>query len=545
MSASAPAARRKSSAARGSRKKKASRASERVASPARPVRQLIEDAASVEDEVVDAEVHEYDASPSPTPSPDAVVGDDDDDDDTASVSSRSSRAQQRRVSRSPAGRQKQGKGQARRRSTRGRTQQPEPEQEEEDEVAEDEARDVAHFDLADGLRSPPPSSPARRTPSSNSPSAPISPNTRRKNSEARKEQQRVQKANEAWHYEKTFKEHQAMQEAKARAQRRGWCKTCFYLIITMFLLLSGVALILLSSSPPSNETPADFDAALSSSLHSSFPSLSHVIDRTLLPAIRQHALNHHAHVQSKRAIAAATDDDDDDGSTTLRRVGQLPVLKPLVLVFASNVGSPSPAHAIADKIAQFARNDTAATAFDLAQACRRVKQPTSRTTPYSPNLKTIDVTRLLNAAMGVNGGGQRALEVARSDDEDEEDSSILPAALTDSLHHFFPSIFPPSSTSSPLSSSLRSGVILIPSTSSLPRSAAESFHLFVDDVVAPRKRAAFLFDVPLDGSMARLDARTAVTETLRWAWTTKTDDEKQPIEPLLSRIVRNVIDVRT
>jgi hypothetical protein len=84
----------------------------------------------------------------------------------------------------------------------------------------------------------------------------------------------------------------------------------------------------------------------------------------------------------------------------------------------------------------------------------------------------------------------------------------------------------------------------------LSRAAAEAFHQYADDVAAPVREAAFVFVVDVAGNgNGAVNADEAVRRTLEASWANGAQEEEaevardEVLRPLLSRIVRNVIDL--
>lgn len=212
--------------------------------------------------------------------------------------------------------------------------------------------------------------------------------------------------------------------------------------------------------------------------------------------------------------ATATDDEPDTASVgwVQGSAGLLQASKPLVFVLASTGGASRSGAAIVRHIATgmpSAAHASPLAILDLSEACRaRFGAAHDEDAAYAASLTGAQVREVLRAFFASRG-------------EDASSSSSVP--------------------------SLAHGLVYIPRASELPRAAAEVFHRLADDVRAPVRDAAFLFEV--DVRDTHTDTITAVADELRLGWAKRTatngnDDVDEVIEPLLSRIMRNVVDLR-
>lgn len=93
--------------------------------------------------------------------------------------------------------------------------------------------------------------------------------------------------------------------------------------------------------------------------------------------------------------------------------------------------------------------------------------------------------------------------------------------------------------------SLARGVVHIPAAHALPRSVAEVFHRYADDVSAPFRDVAYVFHIDAGTtSNSRDSAEDVVEEILKRSWRLEQQGADEVIQPLLSRVIRNVVDLR-
>ena len=96
---------------------------------------------------------------------------------------------------------------------------------------------------------------------------------------------------------------------------------------------------------------------------------------------------------------------------------------------------------------------------------------------------------------------------------------------------------------------LQRGLVYVREFASLPRDAAEFFHRYLDDVQAPEQRVAYIMQTSALAKGSSVDVTNLLAHQLETSWTNAESDEQpglidEVIQPLLGRIIRNVIDLR-
>lgn len=324
----------------------------------------------------------------------------------------------------------------------------------------------------------------------------------------------------------------------------------------MFLDASNSLNARSNSSHGTGSGGPDALAQLASSLVQRHPTMRRQVEHTLEPALRHH-------VDAFASVAGRGQDDAASAAWLSGGVGVLQAPKPLVLVFAvddsaasaGGVASSSSAgvRALLSSLLELLRGD--GDDVPLLDLGRELELHRS-SSPAGKAVGAPWVRRHLSRFFRGSQGGvvAQALE-----------------SIHAQMHEILPGLVPPpalaagSATVQALRAAVERGVVLVPLSAApsgsgsgvgLSRAAAEAFHLYADDVLAPEKRAAFVFVVDV-GANAGGNAAEAVRRTLEDGWSrgatgasTGTGEEDaattrdEVLRPLLSRLVRNVMDMR-
>jgi len=280
-----------------------------------------------------------------------------------------------------------------------------------------------------------------------------------------------------------------------------------------------------------------------------FPRARQGIEGVLEPALRHH-------VDSFGLARRSNDDGGGSSAATAEWLGGMAVLqprKPLTLVLATNSAAQGAGSTAAR---QFLDDLRLLLAQDSPRALARVaaslsgqghKQPLSDSSSpnsalrcldlresYSQGLDTRQVQKLLNnffaqsAPAAVHSYARTALDTL---------ASLLPPGLLDAQP-----------ACAALHASVERGAVLVRGAQAFPRAAAEAFHLYADDVSAPVPRALLAFEVDMATQPAHFPPPEAVRRALEESWSKGPEvgavvSRDEVLRPLLSRIVRNVIDL--
>ena len=288
----------------------------------------------------------------------------------------------------------------------------------------------------------------------------------------------------------------------------------------------------------------DAVSVLSSTLVSRFPRLQSQIERVLDPALRHHA-------ESFVGLDHSTGSDSGSGSADAESSrsyleGSLQSFqhpKPLVIVLATDGGSKGRGGGVDAPTFLQALHTALQSNVHAVQKDGGTEQP----------LALLQV-----------GESDASLQMLREKLSAHFDATA-PAASTNPLQRWIAPMLgairgavpalggflggsssSSSSSAELLASSLSRGLVFVADAGRFPRSAAEAFHLWVDDVAAPVSRAAFLFEVDVSAvrqGAPQLRASDAVQRTLERQWEQGKVPRDEVIRPLLGRIVRNVVDL--
>lgn len=280
----------------------------------------------------------------------------------------------------------------------------------------------------------------------------------------------------------------------------------------------------------------DAVSAVSSDLAARIPRLQSQIERVLDPALRHHA-------DSFVGLDAASGDAAQERSWLEGSLAAFAHPKPLVIVLATD-GSSKARGMDARSVMQ---------ALHAALEANAAEQAGAGSQMALLELGQADAT-LAQLRDKLSAHFASSQPAATSDLLASWADSLLSAvhSLAPGLGGALGSGSGAASSRSRLASSLSRGLVFVSSAGRFPRSAAEAFHQWVDDVAAPVTRAAFVFEVDVSaarerqrGDAAQMRAEEAVQRTLERQW--QQGEGKVPrdevIRPLLGRIGRNVVDL--
>lgn len=281
-----------------------------------------------------------------------------------------------------------------------------------------------------------------------------------------------------------------------------------------------------------------------------FPKAREGIETVLEPALRHH-------VESFAALRRSSGGDDDGGAglATAEWMGSMAAFqtqKPLVLVLATNSAVQGAHNTVArqflDELRLLLAQDSPRLLAHVADsvAGRPRKQMSQLDAPnsalrcldlrqsYSEGLDTRQVRKLLEGYFA-----QSAPVVAQQ----------FARSVMDALAPLLPSgLLGAQSACSALHASVERGAVLVRGAQAFPRAAAEAFHHYADDVSAPVTRALLAFEVDTASQPTRLAPADGVRRALEDSWSKGPEEgaivsRDEVLRPLLSRIIRNVIDL--
>lgn len=280
-----------------------------------------------------------------------------------------------------------------------------------------------------------------------------------------------------------------------------------------------------------------------------FPKARDAIETVLEPALRHH-------VESFATLRRSSGDDDGGaGLATAEWMGGMSAFqtqKPLVLVLATNSAVQGADNAIArqffNELRLLLAQDSPQTLAHAADAVtghprRQLSELDAPNPPlhcldlresYSQGLNTRQVHKLLEGHFA-----QSAPVVAQQFARTAMDTlaTLLPSGLIGTQ-----------SACSSLHASVERGAVLVRGAQAFPRGAAEAFHHYADDVAAPVKRALLAFEVDTASQPTHLAPAEGVRRALEDSWSRGPEADAvvsrdEVLRPLLSRILRNVIDL--
>lgn len=348
----------------------------------------------------------------------------------------------------------------------------------------------------------------------------------RKGSDARREETAKMLASETDRLEKLYKEQTAqeeqkriMEEREARQRMRRCAeqvvKICFVYIPIIIVALGGLFLAsqhldLDLLFGPSAGSPPPFGPSSRSAvtrscrtLQARLPDARRQIDQ-LESALIAHTQSFEQGLHAGYAPSEKKPDTDSQ-AWTHGAIGLAQAPKPLVVVLVTETAQES----------HMARDLIESLALALATS---TDEPEHAPTSHIPLVRVHDLSALL--------GQTSSLPWSHVTPRD------LRAVFARELIARRTS-FPP----------LAQGIVYVTAADTMPRQTAEVFHRYVDDVSAPSKQTMFVFEVNVSGAHGA-DATQRVANRLQTAWASTQNGIDEVIQPLLSRVIRNVIDMR-
>ena len=344
----------------------------------------------------------------------------------------------------------------------------------------------------------------------------------RKGSDARREQTAAQIRAESARLEKLFleteqKRKQQESERKERTRKRAskftWVILAAVILPTVFalgwsmlssnadlleLLPGGVGSLLAALVPAFSSGPQESFSDALTRLHTALADGTHLNPRqinVIENALLAHEEGYRTAVEEAR-MSAGGDGSTGEAEWNSASVGLFQPPKPLVLVLLTSPSSTP----LGDQL--------------VSHLSQQLRPPSS-----SSPIPLVDFTLECEKHMGK--------EVRHWTKEGSKEV----------LHNFFSSR-PPRT----LHPSLAHGLVFLRSAQTLPRTVAEVFHRYADDVAAPVRDVVYVFQV--ETTEDRGDAGAVAAEVLTKSWTVGGSGVDEVIQPLLSRVIRNVVDLR-